>query len=104
MPSSPRCAALPLPAQKGRSLLAGIEAYTAVISQAIGEALTLVPADGLAVQERQGAKRGLILFCAEQGFAGAFSERVFEAAGADIDGAVNLIVGTRVPPSLASAA
>ena len=30
------------------------------------------------------AKRGLILFCAEQGFAGAFSERVFEAAASDL--------------------
>ena len=68
-------------AQRGRALLAGIEAYTAVISNAIGEALTLLPADGVAVQERAGAKRGLILFCAEQGFAGAFSERVFDAAG-----------------------
>ncbi len=82
-------------AQKGRSLLAGIEAYTAVISRSIGEALALVPADRIIAQERHVAKRGLIFFCAEQGFAGAFSERVFEAAGADDDGAVNLVVGTR---------
>ena len=82
-------------AQRGRALLAGIEAYTAVISNAIGEALTLLPADGVAVQERAGAKRGLILFCAEQGFAGAFSERVFDAAGTDIGGAVTFVVGTR---------
>jgi F-type H+-transporting ATPase subunit gamma len=82
-------------AQRGRALLAGIEAYTAVISNAIGEALTLLPADGVAVQERAGAKRGLILFCAEQGFAGAFSERVFDAAGTDIRGAVTFVVGTR---------
>jgi F-type H+-transporting ATPase subunit gamma len=82
-------------AQKGRTLLAGIEAYTAVISRAIGEALTLLPADMVAAPGREKAKRGLILFCAEQGFAGAFSERVFDAAGADLRGAVNLVVGTR---------
>ena len=82
-------------AQKGRALLAGIEAYTAVISHAIGEALTLLPADAGAVQERADAKRGLILFCAEQGFAGAFSERIFEAAGTDIEAAVKFVVGTR---------
>ena len=81
-------------AQKGRALLAGIEAYTAVISHAIGEALTLLPADAGA-EERADAKRGLILFCAEQGFAGAFSERVFEAAGTDIEAAVKFVVGTR---------
>jgi F-type H+-transporting ATPase subunit gamma len=41
------------------------------------------------------AKRGLILFCAEQGFAGAFSEHVFEAAGGDLQGTVILLAGTR---------
>jgi F-type H+-transporting ATPase subunit gamma len=30
-------------AQKGRSLLAGIEAYTEVVSRAIGQALNLLP-------------------------------------------------------------
>jgi F-type H+-transporting ATPase subunit gamma len=82
-------------AQRARSLLAGIEAYTAVISRAIGEALTLLPDDIVAVPKHKGLERALILFCAEQGFAGAFSERVFEAAGADLHGAVNLVVGTR---------
>jgi len=82
-------------AQEGRSLLTGIEAYTAIISRAIGEALTLLPVDRVAAPERGSAKRALILFCAEQGFAGAFSERLFDAAGADLDGAMNLVVGTR---------
>lgn len=82
-------------AQKGRSLLAGIEAYTAVISRAIGQALNFLPADMTAVPARRRAKHGLILFCAEQGFAGPFSERVFEAAGEDLEGATTLVVGTR---------
>lgn len=82
-------------AQKGRSLLAGMEAYTAIISRAIGEALTLLPVDKVAAPEHAGSKRGLILFCAEQGFAGAFSERVLDAAGADINGAMTFVVGTR---------
>jgi F-type H+-transporting ATPase subunit gamma len=82
-------------AQRGRSLLAAIESYTAIISRAIGEALTVLPADMVAAPERQGTKRGLIIFCAEQGFAGAFSERVLDAAGVDLHGAVNLVVGTR---------
>jgi F-type H+-transporting ATPase subunit gamma len=82
-------------AQKGRALLAGVEAYTAVISRAIGEALSLLPADIVAAPGCERAKRGLILFCAEQGFAGAFTEHIFDAAGADLQGAVNLVVGTR---------
>lgn len=82
-------------AQSGRSLLAGIEAFTEVISLAIGEALNLLSADG-ATPIRQGiTKRCLILFCAEQGFAGAFSERVFEAAGVDLKDATILVIGTR---------
>lgn len=82
-------------AQRGRSLLAGIEAYSEVISRAIGEALNLLPIEATAPSAYERPGRGLILFCAEQGFAGAFSERIFEAAGADIDYARILIVGTR---------
>jgi len=82
-------------AQKGRSLLAGIEAYTDVISRSIGQALTLLPADEVTSAPPQHAGRGLILFCAEQGFAGAFSERVLDAAAGDLDSSVNLVIGTR---------
>lgn len=82
-------------AQNGRSLLAGIEAYTAVISHAIGEALNLLPTDITATPVPGPSKRGLILFCAEQGFVGSFSEGVLEAARGDLDGAASLVVGTR---------
>jgi F-type H+-transporting ATPase subunit gamma len=82
-------------AQKGRALLVGIEAYTEVVSRAIGQALNLLPLDVTSAATLQKAKLGLILFCAEQGFAGAFSERIFEEAADVIDGAVTLIIGTR---------
>ena len=82
-------------AQRGRSLLPGIEAYTEVVSRAIGQALILLPADTVTSAPLRHAKRGLILFCAEQGFAGAFSERVLDAAAGDLGGSVNLVIGTR---------
>ena len=82
-------------AQQSRSLLAGIEAYTDVISRTIGRALSLLPPAFATTSLRRRAKRGLILFCAEQGFAGAFSERVLDAAVNDIGDATSLIVGTR---------
>jgi F-type H+-transporting ATPase subunit gamma len=82
-------------AQKSRSLLAGIEAYSDVISRAIGQALSLLPQDATSAPPLRHAKLGLVLFCAEQGFAGAFSERVLDAATGDLGGAVCLIVGTR---------
>ena len=81
-------------AQKSRALLAGIDAYSNVVSHAIGQALSLLPADMIATRTPQRAKSGLILFCAEQGFAGAFSERVLDAAG-DVSDAIVLLVGTR---------
>ncbi len=82
-------------AQQSRSLLAGVEAYTEVISRAIGQALTLLPPDVATSSPRRRTRRGLILFCAEQGFAGAFSERVLDAAAGDIRDATSLIIGTR---------
>lgn len=82
-------------AQQSRSLLAGVEAYTEVISRAIGRALSLLPPDVATVSARRRAKRGLILFCAEQGFAGAFSERVLDTAAGDVRDATSLIIGTR---------
>ena len=81
-------------AQKSRSLLAGVDAYSDVVSSAIGQALNLLPADVTAAKPLSRAKLGLILFCAEQGFAGAFSERVLDAAG-DVGDATVLLVGTR---------
>jgi F-type H+-transporting ATPase subunit gamma len=82
-------------AQKGRSLLGGIDSYSKVISSAIGQALSLLPPDMVDTRPLRRAKRGLILFCAEQGFAGAFSERVLDAAAGDIVGAICLLAGTR---------
>lgn len=82
-------------AQRARSLLAGIDAYSAVVSRAIGQALPLMLADFQQTVERRQAKTGLILFCAEQGFAGAFSERVLSAAGADLANATIIVIGSR---------
>lgn len=81
-------------AQKGRAQLAGVEAYTDVISYAIGEALSLLPTDVTSPPPLRRAKTCLILFCAEQGFAGAFSEHVLEAAG-DMTDSICLVMGTR---------
>jgi F-type H+-transporting ATPase subunit gamma len=82
-------------AQKGRSLLAGIDAYADVISRAIGQALTLLPIDGVPSLAHEPPGLGLILFCAEQGFAGAFSERVLDSVAGELTGATSLIIGTR---------
>jgi F-type H+-transporting ATPase subunit gamma len=82
-------------AQQGRSLLAGIEAYTRVISGAIGQALNLLPPNEAPLAKSRRGGRGLIVFCAEQGFAGAFSERVLDAVNSDLTDATVFLIGTR---------
>ncbi len=67
-------------AQQARGLLPGIEAYSGVVVQAMGQALALLADGELFAPEPGAVRRGLILFCAEQGFAGAFSERILDAA------------------------
>jgi F-type H+-transporting ATPase subunit gamma len=82
-------------AQKGRSLLGATEAYADIISGAISQALTLLPTETAALPVLRQARPIVVMFCAEQGFAGAFTERVLNAAAGDIAGATILVIGTR---------
>jgi F-type H+-transporting ATPase subunit gamma len=81
-------------AQQARGQLAAVDSYAATIAAAIGRTLALDPIDrpGAASQSTRPA---LVLFCAEQGFAGAFSERVLDAAGADLATSELFLIGTR---------
>jgi len=80
-------------AQAARSALAAVDSYAATIGEAIGRALADSPAPSHDPR-RASARRALILFVAEQGFVGAFSERVFEAAG-DLGDSLVFLVGER---------
>lgn len=64
---------------EARSHLEGIRTYAATISGAIGRALTFLtdPRHSPAAPEMMGG-HAVIALCAEQGFAGAFSERVLD--------------------------
>jgi F-type H+-transporting ATPase subunit gamma len=80
--------------QQARGQLEAVERYSATIATAIGRALTLAPAaipDGSARPSRL----ALVLFCAEQGFAGAFSERVLDSVRPDLADAEVFMIGTR---------
>jgi len=81
-------------AQQARSQLVAVDAYTQTISAAIGRALPLIANPGGA-GGRRSARRALVLFCAEQGFAGDFSEHVLDAAGGDLTGAEVFLIGGR---------
>lgn len=81
-------------AQQARGQLASVDSYAATIVAAIGQSLALQPRDRADNADR-GAGLALVLFCAEQGFAGAFSERILEAAGPDLTSCGVYLIGTR---------
>ena len=81
-------------AQQARGQLVAVDSYAATIATAIGRVLASVPlarSDGV----RRAIWPALLLFCAEQGFAGAFSEHVLDAAGGDLAVSALFLVGTR---------
>lgn len=83
-------------AQQSRGLLSGIRSYASVIAQAIAQALRLLPEDdGVISRAVRPVAKGLVLFTAEQGFAGAFSDRMLDAARPLLPGAEIFLVGTR---------
>ncbi len=80
-------------AQQARAQTEAVESYAATIATAIGRALALLPVGD--VVPRVGARRSLVVFCAEQGFAGAFSEHVLDAVAGEAEAAQLFLVGTR---------
>lgn len=82
-------------AQQSRGLLPGIRAYAGVIAQAIAQALRLLPEDRVITSGVRPGGTGLVLFTAEQGFAGAFSDRMLEAARPLLSHAAVFLIGTR---------
>jgi F-type H+-transporting ATPase subunit gamma len=81
-------------AQQARSLLPGLHSYTSVIAHAIGQALALLP-EGHNRAGSRAHRAVTILFCAEAGFAGAFSDRVLDVLGTDAAMHDLFLVGTR---------
>jgi F-type H+-transporting ATPase subunit gamma len=81
-------------AQGARNQLVAVDAYAQTIALAIGRALTLARSPG-GEASRSGGRTGLVVFVAEQGFAGAFSERLLDALGADIAACDLFMIGSR---------
>jgi len=67
-------------AQEARGHVAGIRAFADTIGAAIAQSLALLPDHGPVQSPDGGGRLAVVLLAAEQGFAGAFSERVFDAA------------------------
>jgi F-type H+-transporting ATPase subunit gamma len=80
--------------QQAHALLRGLRAHAAVIAGAIGQALALVP-EGQRSATTGVHRTAVILFCAEQGFAGAFSDRMLEAVEKNEAARDLFLIGTR---------
>ena len=81
-------------AQQARGQLLAVDSYAGQIAAAIGRVLAVMPARSTPPADDR-AGLGLVVFCAEQGFAGAFSERVLDAVGSDLGTARLYLIGTR---------
>ena len=82
-------------AHVARAQLPAVDSFAGTIAAALARILGpdapgATPAPGAA-----GGRRGLLAFGAEQGFAGAFSERVLDRVGAFPDPALLFLIGTR---------
>ncbi|WP_116131541.1 F0F1 ATP synthase subunit gamma [Tropicimonas sp. IMCC34043] len=81
-------------ARVARTQIDAVDSYAATIAAAMASAL----GPGTKPSEDPGpdpGKTGLLAFCAEQGFAGAFSERVLDSIGAKPDPETLFLIGTR---------
>jgi len=68
--------------REARQQLEGIRTYAQTIGAAIAETLAMAPAQPNAMAAAGGWRlRIVILFCSEQGFVGAYNDRIFDALG-----------------------
>ncbi len=81
-------------AQQAQRQLGAVEIFSAMLAAAIGRALASLSGHETVWPDKP-IRLGLVVFCAEQGFAGAFSERVLDAVGPDLATARLFLVGTR---------
>jgi F-type H+-transporting ATPase subunit gamma len=81
-------------AQQARGQLTAVDSYAATIAAAIGRTLALAPS-ARATAIGRSTHTAIVVFCAEQGFAGAFSERVLDAVGADLAACELFLIGSR---------
>jgi F-type H+-transporting ATPase subunit gamma len=84
--------------QQSQRSLDAIRDYSGIIRAALAEAATLVPEKDTDADAGSAASPGLVVFCSEHGFCGAFNEALINAAAEASKSARNLrliFVGTR---------
>ncbi len=83
-------------ARTARAQIGAVDSYAATVAAAMSSLLG--PTGALSRPgggDGESGKKGLLVFCAEQGFAGAFSERVLDVIGEDPATASLFLIGAR---------
>jgi F-type H+-transporting ATPase subunit gamma len=85
--------------QQAQASLEAIRRYSGTIREALADALMLLPSGPAAAAPLEASKSGLIVFCAEHGLCGGFSEHPLRAARRALadgsSGRVLVVVGSR---------
>ena len=83
-------------AQQSRQQLDIVRIYADIVGQSISQVLSLTPQPAGA-ERRRGSGSALVVFGAEHGFAGAFSERILDSVSTQVaaEGSHLLLVGSR---------
>ncbi|MCB1980233.1 MAG: F0F1 ATP synthase subunit gamma [Burkholderiaceae bacterium] len=82
--------------ERARTRIAGADAYSRTVAAAIGQALALLPAERAPPSAATGKSSDEVLwlvFGAEQGFNGGYTERVLDALPADAESARIVLLG-----------
>ena len=80
--------------RQAQGQLTAVDAYSAAIARAIGRIVALASATRAETPVKPG-RLALVVFCAEEGFAGTFSERVLDTVAGDLAKSETFLVGTR---------
>lgn len=81
-------------AHVARTQVGAVDSYAQTIAKAMAQAITTETGSSKSLVPIRG-KTALLVFCAEQGFAGAYSERVLASIGDDLDPDALFLIGTR---------
>ncbi len=82
-------------ARVARTQVTTVDRYAASVAAAMSSAIGPNVSSTNTETEKDPGKLGLLVFCAEQGFAGAFSERVLDSLGEDLNPDTLFLIGTR---------
>lgn len=82
-------------ARVARAQVQAVDGYATTIARAMAHALGPDIAMMHAGSTAESGKLGLLVFCAEQGFAGAFTEHVIDSIGTKLDPDRLFLIGTR---------